>query len=347
MSNNSPTYPPIIKDILKKYDEKYNAIDTPIEPMIKTITIIKYYYNEQGQTQITYRYCNHKVLDQYNEEINDSNHIGHLNPFRYHGYQYDRETDLYYLKTRYYDPKTGRFISSDHTSFLREDIVNGLNLYAYCGNNPVMNVDPDGTFFFTGTFIAMLVVGAVVGAAVGATASIVTQGISNGWDNISWAQVGWAAGMGAIGGALMMTGLGKGWMATSMMALGAINSAGSQLISSAWDFSSLDVASVLTSAAIGGLVGFAGGGGILSKPAVKTTKKALAIQKQKTKRVMDNLSLRKKPGTAKAQTNRWLAKRTLQFNQSLKNEFGPTLLRKLGASALGYRLHSIRRGLGW
>jgi|GEM_PF-6547176 len=160
--NNSPTSPFIVKDILKKYDEKYNAIDTPIEPMIKTTTIIRYSYNGQGQTQITYRYCNHKVLDQYNEEINDSNHIGHLNPFRYHGYQYDRETDLYYLKTRYYDPKTGRFISSDHTSFLREDIVNGLNLYAYCGNNPVMNVDPEGTFFFTGLMIALAAAKAVV-----------------------------------------------------------------------------------------------------------------------------------------------------------------------------------------
>ena len=39
--------------------------------------------------------------------------IGTLNPFRYRGYIYDTETGLYYLKTRYYDPETGRFINAD------------------------------------------------------------------------------------------------------------------------------------------------------------------------------------------------------------------------------------------
>ena len=52
---------------------------------------------------------------------------------------------FYYLKTRYYDPEIGRFITIDDTSYLDPDSVNGLNLYAYCGNNPVMNVDPEGT----------------------------------------------------------------------------------------------------------------------------------------------------------------------------------------------------------
>ena len=64
----------------------------------------------------------------------------------------DTETDLYFLKTRYYDPVVGRFITIDDTSYLAPDTINGLNLYAYCGNNPVMRVDPNGNFFsfFTG-----------------------------------------------------------------------------------------------------------------------------------------------------------------------------------------------------
>ena len=71
--------------------------------------------------------------------------MGNLNPFRYRGYYYDTETNLYYLKTRYYDPAVGRFISADNVKYLDPDSINGLNLYAYCNNNPVMYVDDTGT----------------------------------------------------------------------------------------------------------------------------------------------------------------------------------------------------------
>ena len=59
------------------------------------------------------------------------------NPFRYCGEYYDDETDLIYLRNRYYDNQTGRFITED-------PIKDGLNWYSYCGNNPVMFVDPWG-----------------------------------------------------------------------------------------------------------------------------------------------------------------------------------------------------------
>ena len=61
-----------------------------------------------------------------------------INPFRYRGYYYDTETGLYYLNSRYYDPETGRFISPDSLDYLEPETCNGLNLYAYCGNNPVV-----------------------------------------------------------------------------------------------------------------------------------------------------------------------------------------------------------------
>ena len=48
------------------------------------------------------------------------------------------ETGLYYLQTRYYDPEFGRFISPDSTKYLDPTTINGLNLYSYCLNNPVM-----------------------------------------------------------------------------------------------------------------------------------------------------------------------------------------------------------------
>ena len=37
----------------------------------------------------------------------------------------------------------------DGIEYLDPDTINGLNLYAYCGNNPVMNVDPNGTSWWT------------------------------------------------------------------------------------------------------------------------------------------------------------------------------------------------------
>ena len=77
-------------------------------------------------------------------EIAEAAHIGKLNPFRYRGYYYDVETALYFLQTRCYDPETGRFISRDSIEYADPEAINGLNLYAYCGNNPVMNVDPTG-----------------------------------------------------------------------------------------------------------------------------------------------------------------------------------------------------------
>lgn len=51
---------------------------------------------------------------------------------------------MYYLNSRYYDPEIGRFVNADDISFLDPESINGLNLYAYCGDNPVMNVDPTG-----------------------------------------------------------------------------------------------------------------------------------------------------------------------------------------------------------
>ena len=84
------------------------------------------------------------------------------NPFRYRGYYYDEETGLYFLKSRYYDPQIGRFINIDSVLYLDPETINGLNLYAYCNNNPVMNVDTDGTFFF-GLFLGALFTGLISG----------------------------------------------------------------------------------------------------------------------------------------------------------------------------------------
>ena len=98
---------------------------------------------------------NHKVVDANGNEITSSTHIGNLNPFRYRGYYYDVETGLYFLKSRYYDPEVGRFLNMDSIIFADNCETNGINLYAYCLNNPVNYIDPFGKFVILSTTAAI------------------------------------------------------------------------------------------------------------------------------------------------------------------------------------------------
>ena len=62
----------------------------------------------------------------------------------YKGYIYDVETQLFYCNSRYYSPELRRFISPDSIDYLDPESINGLNLYAYCMNDPINYADPSG-----------------------------------------------------------------------------------------------------------------------------------------------------------------------------------------------------------
>ena len=122
--------------------------------------------DRDGRRMVQYMYDawgNHKIVDGYGNTITSSTHIGNINPIRYRSYYYDTETGLYYLQARYYDPVIGRFISPDDVDYIDPEVINGLNLYAYCGNNPVMNIDPTGH----SAVIIGLIIGAIIGVVVG------------------------------------------------------------------------------------------------------------------------------------------------------------------------------------
>jgi len=61
-------------------------------------------------------------------------------PYKFNGKELDAETGLYYYGARYYTPEIGIWLSVDPLS----DKYPSLSPYAYCANNPVMLVDPDG-----------------------------------------------------------------------------------------------------------------------------------------------------------------------------------------------------------
>ncbi|MDT8436694.1 MAG: RHS repeat-associated core domain-containing protein [Gemmatimonadota bacterium] len=61
------------------------------------------------------------------------------NPLRFQAREWDEETGLYYVRARYYDPDTGRFLSPDPIG-----LEGGINPYVFAGNDPVHLRDPSG-----------------------------------------------------------------------------------------------------------------------------------------------------------------------------------------------------------
>ena len=144
------------KRLVFMYDE--NGAPNTVYYYNNSTSATKYYYvlNLQGDvTEI--RSTSNALVAQYNYDafgnilsikdanganITSSTHIANVNPLRYRGYFYDTETGFYYLNSRYYDPATRRFISADSVIDGRD--FDGLNLYAYCWNNPVNMIDISG-----------------------------------------------------------------------------------------------------------------------------------------------------------------------------------------------------------
>lgn len=88
--------------------------------------------DSEGNVVVTYEYDAWGNLLSYT----GTSYLAEYNSLRYRGYAYDVETGFYYLQSRYYDPKAGRFLNADDTDYLgASGTVLGYNLYAYCEND--------------------------------------------------------------------------------------------------------------------------------------------------------------------------------------------------------------------
>jgi len=129
-------------NLLRKY--LYGpAVDEPISMIDVEHSNATYYYhfdglgsvigltNASGTTAVLYEYS---VYGQV--AASDPNHP---NRFMFTGREFDKETGLYYYRARYYNPEIGRFLQTDPIGYGA-----GMNLYAYCGNRPIVFADPSG-----------------------------------------------------------------------------------------------------------------------------------------------------------------------------------------------------------
>ena len=176
--------------------------------------------------------------------------IGNINPIRYRGYYYDTETGFYYLQTRYYDPTICRFINADNYELVSQlaSVPGQLNLYAYANNNPIMYTNETGEGILTALLIGFL---------VGATVSAVSQGVTNGWDNINYLQAGVDGAFGALSVGLAATGVGLG----ASMALGTGIGITQYSVSSLAFGGEFSLDGVLLSGTLGALGGLISGAG--------------------------------------------------------------------------------------
>ena len=109
--------------------------------------------------------------------VSSSGRLAEINPLRYRGYYYDNETGFYYLQSRYYDPANRRFMNADTYSSTDPGDAIGCNMFAYCGNNPVMRNDYSGDAWWHWVVATVAVVGLAVASVVtcgGAAAAAMT-----------------------------------------------------------------------------------------------------------------------------------------------------------------------------
>ena len=197
----------------------------------------------EGKQVASYR------LDGYGNHTYAKDGIGKTNPIRYKGYYYDEETGYYWVSSRFYNPAWGRWIQPDLVEYIEPESMNGLNLYAYCENDPINKYDP------TGHIAISLIVGTLVAFGIGVAGSAVSQYVQYGGVNLLQAAVDGLFAAGAV--LLAYTGINLG---LSIIA-GATMGMGQYTLDSAYFHNDFSWSGLITAGILGGIGGAVSGRG--------------------------------------------------------------------------------------
>ena len=110
--------------------------------MIRPAEAVYYFHNDHLETPQILTDDSQNVAwkafyKPFGEAITSVQNVENL--FRYPGQYFDQETGFHYNWNRYYDPKTGRYLTPDPIG-----LKGGFDLFVYAMNNPLISIDPSG-----------------------------------------------------------------------------------------------------------------------------------------------------------------------------------------------------------
>lgn len=207
-----------------------------------------YFYNQDGLGSVSnLTNTAGKVVESYSYDawgnaMIASGGVGTRNKFRFTGQALDPATALYFLRARYGDTTTGRFLSKDpFPGFAGVPLTS--HRYIYAGNNPIRFVDPSGRL--TGLDDGIFIVGGVISGLAGQ----LTSDWLNGERSSVWTYVGAAA-----------TGAATSWAVGTCIesvicaaSAGALGGAGGSIVSNLLSGKSTSLCQIATAAFSGGV----------------------------------------------------------------------------------------------
>ncbi|GAB4190210.1 MAG: hypothetical protein Tsb002_17970 [Wenzhouxiangellaceae bacterium] len=133
---------------------RYSHGDRTDQPLAFQRDGMDYYYHADHQgsirlvTDAAGSIVNQYEYDAYGRVLQSVEAVAQ--PYGYTAREQDVESNLYYYRARYYDPRTGRFVSVDPSEYASGD----FNPYRYVASDPVRGIDPEGEIGIVGGLIA-------------------------------------------------------------------------------------------------------------------------------------------------------------------------------------------------